>query len=263
MKQSSNSGGNNRVYKTIFWADTHAPLVDEDAFNAFLNFVKDYQPDEVIHLGDLGEWESVSHWIEDKRRKIEGKRLSLDFEACNNILDRLDAVLPKNKKVKKVLCLGNHEDWIEQYLDCHPEMEHLVDMRETLRLRERGYEVFELNDYYRNGKMVCVHGPYENMFHSKTNAEKVGTNVVYGHVHTHQVCTLRNLDSPYKGVAVPCLCKLNKDFLKNRLTNWVHGFAISETLPNGNFNMYVIEILNGIFSFNGKIYDGKSHINKK
>lgn len=254
QQRSTKKCKENDVYRTVYWADTHTPLHDEDAFCAFLSFVKDFQPDEIDHLGDLGEWESVSHWIEDKRRKIEGKRLKADFDACNNMLDRVEEVLPKNKKIKRVFCIGNHEDWIEQYLDCHPEMEDIVDLRSNLRFKERGYEVYDLNDYYRSGKIVCTHGPYENMFHAKTNAEKVGTNVIYGHLHTHQVCTLRNLDSPYKGVAIPCLCKLNKDFLKNRLVNWIHGFAFSETLPNGNFNLFVVEIINGVFSFNGKIY---------
>ena len=42
--------------------DTHAPLHDEAAVNCLHGAIKIARPTGFLHLGDVGEFESVSHW---------------------------------------------------------------------------------------------------------------------------------------------------------------------------------------------------------
>jgi len=61
------------VRKVVGLFDLHAPLHEEPALRAALEFIKEYKPHELVIGGDLGEFESISHWIQNKKRKVEGK----------------------------------------------------------------------------------------------------------------------------------------------------------------------------------------------
>ena len=50
-----------------------------------------------------------------------------------------------------------------------------------------------------------------------------------------------------------CLCKMEKDFLKNRQTNWTHNVGVLDIYNDGNFNLNVLTIINGVTSFNGEL----------
>ena len=53
-----------------------------------------------------------------------------------------------------------------------------------------------------------------------------------------------------------CLCKMEKEFLKNRKTNWTHNVGVLDIFENGNFNLNNLTIINGYTSINGKVIHG-------
>ena len=53
-----------------------------------------------------------------------------------------------------------------------------------------------------------------------------------------------------------CLCDMNKEFLKNRSTNWTHNVGIVDIFSDGSFNLNLLTILDGITSINGKLIKG-------
>jgi len=240
------------VRKVVGLFDLHAPLHEEAALRAALEFIKNYKPHELVIGGDLGEFESVSHWIQNKKRKVEGKRLGKEYQACNEILDRVEKVLPKG--CKKIFLLGNHEEWVEQYLDNFPAMEGLIDLETGLRLKKRGYKIIPFNKPYQIGKANIIHGWYAGVHHAKKHIDNGHKNLIYGHVHDAQRFSSPSLDNFHSAISVPCMCRLNKDFLHNKPTNWSHGFLVLEVRRDGFFNAHVMDIVNGKFSYNGRIY---------
>ena len=50
-----------------------------------------------------------------------------------------------------------------------------------------------------------------------------------------------------------CLTDMTKDYLKGRPTNWTHNVGILDIFEDGNFNLVVLDIVNGVTSYGGKI----------
>ena len=56
------------VKRAIVTPDKHFPLADMDAISCLKKTIEIVKPDIYVDLGDVGEWESFSHW-KFKRRK--------------------------------------------------------------------------------------------------------------------------------------------------------------------------------------------------
>ncbi len=89
----------------------------------------------LIQLGDIGDWEPVSRHNKARPRLQEGKRLAKDFDEINEVLDRWQQVLPDDADIR--LIEGNHEHWLDKYIDTNPEIEGLFSVKQNLRLDER------------------------------------------------------------------------------------------------------------------------------
>lgn len=53
-----------------------------------------------------------------------------------------------------------------------------------------------------------------------------------------------------------CLTDMSKDYLKGRATNWTHNVGLVDIFDDGNFNLVVLDIVNGITTYAGKIIRG-------
>lgn len=88
-------------------ADWHVPYVDVRSAKALFQLMDDIKFDGNIILGDYMDMESISHWLVNKRKTLENKRMMMDYIEGNKILDELDKRLPKNSD--KRFFYGNHE----------------------------------------------------------------------------------------------------------------------------------------------------------
>lgn len=222
------------------------------AYLLFKRFCVDFKPDELVIGGDFLDCEPLSHWVMDKHRRVEGQRIILDYDLANKELDFFE------KYCKKIVYLeGNHENWIEDFIDRNPALEGTLEIRKNLRLKERGIEWVSINKLYRVGKLYCTHGFYTSKYHSIKHLLAYGCNIVYGHVHQPQVSMINmKMVEPYKAVSLGCLCGHEPEYMENRPANWMNGFGIVYLHPNGEFNLYSVDIVNGKFiSPMGKIYD--------
>ena len=214
-------------------------------------FIKQFKPDKTVLLGDFADSSALSHWNLEKRRKIEGKRHKKEMAMVDKELKYLE------KHTKEIIWLeGNHENWVEQYIDKNPEMEGLVEYQVLLRLKERGIKWIAMNDLYKLGDLYLTHGMYANLHHAKKHMEKLGCNICYGHTHMPQEygCSMR-MQKPLKAVCLGCLCGKKPDYLRGKHGNWRNGFAVLYVASNGEFNIYPIDIINNRFYFNGRRWD--------
>ena len=117
--------------------------------------------------------------------------------------------------------------------------------RKAFKIDERGYEWHPYGEVFKilGSKMYAYHGGhYSGISHARTHALQLGCNVVYGHTHDSQMA-----------YSLGCLTDMTKSYLKGRPTNWSHNVAILDIFTNNNFNLVVLDIVNGVTSYGGDI----------
>lgn len=213
-------------------------------------FIKDYKPDEIVILGDFLDCSPVSHWLKNKPRKTENKRMLQEYARANEELDFLQ------KHSKKVTYLeGNHEHFLERYIDEHPTLEGLLELPEHLDLLHRGITWHKINTLYKKGKAYLTHGIYYNKYHAAKHLITFGCCVIYGHSHNAQSHMMNmKMQEPIMAYGLGCLSDHAPDFLNGRPANWLNQFAVLEVnTSTGRFNLYPINITNNRFIW-GKEY---------
>lgn len=243
------------MQKGIAVYDLHWPSHNRTLWYNILDFIKEEQPDVFILGGDNLNFDAVDHWKMEKgqKRPLEGKRLLKEYNGFNQtILQELEEILPKH--CRKIFLFGNHEDWVERYIDKHPEVEGMLEVRNNLPLKE--WETYEYGEAAKTGKLLWIHGEVTSKHSASKTADIYGKNVAFGHGHTQQTFTNT---TPYNqeshmACELPCACDLNPDYVKNKSKRWVNGFGVFYLADNGNFNLYPIIAPKGHFMFNNKEY---------
>jgi len=235
----------------FFCPDTHYPLHDEAAVRCAQRAVELTKPDIFIHLGDVGEWNSISHWRYKRQKRppleYQLEALKPEAEAINAGLDSWDRVLDKIKCEKRIMVEGNHEVWLDHFVDAHPYVPQYAP-KKLLRLKERGWKYNPYGEYNRaaGSHLYYYHGGHwSGQFHAKQHAEKLGASIIYGHYHDYQVHRLQHLGGAHGAWSIGCLRTLNAEWLKGAPNRWSHNFALAHIAPNGDFYIEVVDIVNG------------------
>jgi len=193
----------------VVFADTHAPYEDSSALRILHQVIADVHPQIIIDLGDTGDFDSLNPWNRNKRRLQEGKRTKHDVDSMYAV-SRGVTSLRDNKKTKYVKFIGNHELWLERYIDEHPELEGFVNLEGDYK--EMGWEVIPWGGFYHVGKLMFHHGDrrgYQSKFHAKQWAA-MGRSIVYAHVHdvqrwTHETLTRDGSPDKHAAFSIGCL----------------------------------------------------------
>jgi len=232
-------------------ADAHLDEGISLEYLLFKKITKAIEPYGVCLVGDFGHMSSLSHWNEFKRKTSEGMRYRKECDILNEELDFLQ------ENTKKIVYLeGNHEEWVEQYIEKHPQCENILELENMLRLKERGVEWIRLNELYKIGNLYITHGMYVNQYHAKKHLDKLGCNIAYGHAHVAQSHQQnQKMTVPYMAYSLPCLCGCGPDYLKGKPANWMSGFAdLWVDTKTGNFNLYPVNIIDGTCILDGKLW---------
>ena len=249
--------------RAIVIPDQHFPIHDENAVKVVLKAIEFVKPDIFINLGDVGEWSSVSghRYKRRKRPPLEYQLPEIDAEvkAVNKQIDRFDKVLKKVKCKEKHILAGNHDEWLDAFVEENPYLDQYT-FRNACKWNERGYEYRVWNDVLTIGKVSFVHGAYTGLNHARTHLERYGTNIVYGHVHdVSRHSSTRLLDGNISAWSMGCLKDMSAEknkWLKGRLHNWNHAFGIITFFDTGYFQVETIDIVKGECSVWGKIIKG-------
>ena len=259
IAKSKSASKKNKIFSSyLIIADNHVPYENVPATKSIFKLMDDVAFDGFIILGDFMDMSPISHWLKNKRKTLENKRMIDDYIEGNKILDEFDKRLAKN--CDKRFFYGNHEEWYHQLIEEYPALEGLLDPKVELKLKERGYKVYDkLNHIERIGRLSLTHGIYHSQNFVKKHIDELKTNVMIGHLHTPRQ---RFASSPAReiaiaGYSVGCLSDLAPAYQKNRPNSWVHGMAIVYFYDNGGyFDVDLKRIVKGRFVFNNKLYDG-------
>jgi len=246
----------------VAFYDLHYPKWDKDTFGALTHFLSENKVAGFIFGGDQMDNEEISHHTKNKpyyREKASYVKNEQGFE--RDILTPLEKLL---KGAKKIFIRGNHDDWEFQFIEENPQFEGLVDRVESLKLRQRGWEIVELGHTYKLGKLNVIHGEWltgignqGGNFPAKKAVELMSGNVLAGHTHSAQSFTkVSPVEHIQKWMAwiAPIGGRVNAGYLKSRPTAWVNGLVIIEVLEDGNFNLFPAIVNKGKFAYGGKVY---------
>lgn len=237
--------------------DIHHPKHSKKCLKAIWQWLRDYgkKLDYLILLGDQMEFETVSFWLKNKKRILEGKRIIREYRQFDSeILCRLDKAV--SNKCRKIYFIGNHEVRIDSAIDEDPNLEGYLEIENNLHLKKRKWKVIRFNHFYKLGKLSLMHGMFWNKYHAAKSVEECGRSVLYGHSHDIQEFTKNSLTNEvHKGKSIGCLCDTNPDWKKGRPNRWVNAFSVVYVYGNGFFNEYTVNIINGKFVWAGKLYE--------
>lgn len=254
-----------RPTNTDLWvllSDLHHPEYSKPAFKAALSFIElnKSKVKGVVLLGDNMDCVNISRHTKGKPRLRTRGGLAKDFARFNR-----DILLEIEKRIapgtEKVFFLGNHEDWLEQWLDENPEFEGLVSFDKILGLTKRGWEVVQQGDHREVGKAYLIHGDQvgSGMHVAKKLVDSFCATAIMGHVHTasmHTKVSQVKTKDKWVGYTLPTLGTVSPKYAKGRPNSFVQGLGIIELWKNDFVNVYIPIILDGKFSFGGVMYYG-------
>ena len=237
------------------WAilpDAHLETKASRPYSISKAWVKDYKPNGVILLGDYANVSALTHWDQDKRKKMEGKRHEREMKFVKQELrflsDHCDEI---------IWILGNHEAWIEQYTEKHPEMTGLVEIENLIDLKSVNTKLITQDKMYKLGHCYFTHGFWTTKYHANKHLTALGCNVVYGHTHRPQTDMLNmKMQKPIMAYGLGCLCDHGPSYLKNKPANWMCQVAEFLLDKGGNFSVIPHNIVDNKMIYNGKVYRG-------
>ncbi|SRR6266576_1271615 len=256
----------NKVKTYIVLADIHYPKIHKPTLNAVLDFLDKNKVDGLVYQGDQLDLECISHHTKNKPLYRLRNGFIKDVEGFEK-----DVLLPIEKRLKKdaerYWIDGNHERFAYDLIEEQPELEGAVDYKKILKLQERGYKITELGHTLKLGKLNVCHGEILSgfgnqggLFPSRKAVDLYAGNVLAAHSHAMQMYTkISPVEHTQKwaGYVNGIIGDTNPSYLRNRPTAWSHGFALLEVHPDNNFNLHLIHIHNGKFSYGGQLYGGK------
>ena len=137
----------------IVTPDKHFPLADKKAISVLCKTIEIVKPDGYIDLGDTGEWSSVSKWKWKNKSKPNLEyylpEVITDVEEVNKGMDQIDESLDKANVSEKHFIQGNHEVWLDYFVDSYPYLPQ-YECEKALKIEERGY------NYHRAGIDNCL-----------------------------------------------------------------------------------------------------------
>ncbi len=217
-------------------------------------FLKDYQPDRIILGGDIATVDSISYFVNKKPRLAEGRRYKDDVDSCKKLIRGLQK---DNPDADYDYIIGNHEFRVERYLNEHPAMIETMDWVENVGIEtEFGMDVTPYNKVLTIGKLAFMHGWYWNIYHAAKTLKWYGDNIIYGHVHEHQVAVQNVMSTrqPTMAMSAGCLTNINPDYRLGMPTRTQNGLVVVDMHRDGRFTPHHVMIIDGVLGYGGYVW---------
>ena len=185
-------------------------------------------------------------------------RVDEDVKAVNELLDIIDESLDKVKCKKKYICAGNHDEWLDRFVEEHPYLDYRFE--KVCNFKDRGYKYYEPGKYLKIGKLYFYHGHhFGGQYHAANHLRKLGANIMYGHHHSLQQDSVTYMDGPKSAWSLGCLKDMSSEknaWLGGRQHKWAHAFAIVDYYKGGRFTVDIVQIIDGRTTVWGELLDG-------
>lgn len=234
--------------------------IDPKAESILFQAIPIIKPTTVVHIGDVGEWNSVTHWQWKRRKRPPfeyiAPTVAKEALAVNDWLNKLQTKLEKVGCDRVVITQGNHDLWLDHFAEeeARPEF----SAYNMMLIKERGYEWYEHGEFASIGKLHFTHGGhFTGVNHAHKTAVGLSASCMYGHLHSVEFAHVKRLGGAHGAWCIGCLCKLDKKFLGGRPTNWSHALAIVHIESDGTFHPEIVDIYEGVGYVYGKRLEAK------
>ena len=255
----------------LITSDHHYPVHDKRCESAVAAFARDIRPDRWIFNGDV-----LDCWWMSRHQK-EARRLFAP-DSGPRLVDELDAFRPLGQLACDVsrwvdIGEGNHEARVRAHINEHPALFRLPGLTWSAMMDLGRANVSFHGTHYRLwlDSLSVVHGDrIGGRFGVKHACDWVlsntGRTTVFG--HTHRVASLYRATPRAHGPGLTPLLAINGGHLCATEEAhdwcpdpaWTHGFVAVEFYTTAGVRHYTahpIAIIDGRFSFAGRVYDGR------
>lgn len=238
-----------RIAPTLHLCDVHVPDHDVALWHSMLAWARAEKPCEVIIGGDFLELESCSQHGGVSRPAL----LLEDIDAGKLALGQLRKACPT---AKITYLEGNHETRLRRSVVSNsPTLDKVLDLPSLLGLKALGIEWVPYGKVVMRGKLGFTHGWYTPDHHAKKHLQELSVSIAYGHTHRPQVYTRGAANGSVLGAfGMPCMRKLEADWLEGRPSGWMQGFGVIYVRADGRFSPYMVLAVDGQFTWGGKVY---------
>lgn len=229
--------------------DSHVrPGVSLRRFKWLAKFIKERDPDYIVHLGDLFDMESLCSY-DAKTLHAENRRYKHDVQSGRNALYEFSFV---SSKAKKFFLIGNHEQRIERACTENPALADWLSY-DDLGLKMDGWEMVPFlqpkelcgiffSHYFISGVMGRPIGG-ENA--AANMLRKTFVSCVAGHSHLYDYSERSNVLG-HKIQALVAGCFLDpaqrERYAGPANSMWRNAISYLHNCKNGNFDLETISI---------------------
>lgn len=246
-------------------SDTQLPYDDRKLVKAVVRFIGEYQPDEVIHIGDLMDFPQPSRWNKGTAGEYEGDVFKDCEKAKRVFLEPLREVYEGPVGVHE----GNHDERARVYLGKYaPALAASGAFNLDAMLDFEQFDITLLPDFYPVAPgWVTTHGHRGSIRLSQiagmtalNAAKRMGTSVVMGHTHRQGISSAvvqgygGTVKKSVTGMEVGNLMDMKQAaYLKGGTANWQSGFGIL-TVDGDHVRPELVPISRGKFVVDGVVW---------
>ena len=221
--------------RIVVLSDMQIPYHDKKAVDAVLEFVEDYQPDELFCVGDEADSPEPSRWNKGRAEEYAGT-LQKGLDKTSEIMVAFkEAIGDRPFHVMR----SNHGDRIQHYISKYAPA--LASLRELEYAKLLGYRENEITYHDKIYSFapgwIMAHGDEGNLIRTAGGtamalARKTGSSVICGHTHRlgiqHEHTGYNGkIQNRLYGIEVGHLMDLSKaSYLNTGSANWQQGIAI-------------------------------------
>lgn len=208
-------------------SDWHWPEQrDDDAIEWLLDWIREYRPHHVVHLGDLFNLDELSRFPKPMQLAAKFRE---SVHVGRRMVKEFDQFL-RGFGITWEVVTGNHGDRLPKYL-----------WRKAPELAE--LDCLRLSNVFEMPEDVVVHAPDQSiirdgvlLIHGVRYAEstttynlRYATSIAQGHSHRASL-KMRRLPSGQvlRSAEIGCMCKFDAPYATKGLTDWVHALGYIE-----------------------------------
>lgn len=237
-----------RDTEALILSDIHVPYHSSKALRAAIEVGRRRDCRILILNGDTLDFHHLSRFVRDPRLR----RAKAEIDLVNELLDTLDELFPKARKIWKD---GNHDERYDHYIMQQAEevfdlIKAHASLEKLLHLEARGWEYVSEKRPILLGKLPVIHGhEYPTPVLGPVNAARglfLRTKgcALTGHHHQSSEHSETTIDgSLITTWSTGCLCDLHPAYA--RFNKWNHGGSVVTATPSGNFQVYNFRIRDG------------------
>ncbi len=252
--------------RIVIIPDTQMPYDDRKALKAVIKFIGDYQPTELIHIGDLQDYPTPARWSKGTAAEFAQQVKEDNEQAKTRLLGPIREVYQGPFGIHE----GNHDlrprEYLTKYAPALAEFEETFHIEKMLDFDGFGITLLpEFNEVAPGWLTTHGHRGMISLSRIAGNtamgaARKFGKSVAMGHTHRMGIISETKgyggkETSKLTGMEVGHLMNQKlAQYLKGSTGNWQQGFGLL-TVDGQHVKAETVPITRGRFTVDGHVWE--------